>query len=279
MTGPVVQVEAAAATDPGRVRPINEDAYLIAPPFFLVADGLGGHADGEVASRTVVEVFDSLAGGAWATSDDLLEGVARATAEVTALSETGRAPGSTLSGVALSDQGGTPCWLVFNIGDSRTYLVQDGRLHQLTLDHSALTGAGGAAGRNVVTRAIGGGLDRVPATDQWLIPIETGDRVLICSDGLTNEVTDPLIQACLMSEREPRATADALVAAAREAGGRDNITVVVVDAVSVVPMSYRDELSGDTLPDNTLPDHTQPIARVEAPILTVGAASDDERAR
>ncbi|HQV91972.1 MAG TPA: protein phosphatase 2C domain-containing protein [Phycicoccus sp.] len=257
MTSAILDVVSAGMSDAGRHRERNEDSFLTARPVFLVADGLGGHARGEAASSAVVEAFTEIAGRDWLTSEQLLEIIGTASARVRALDSGAGAPGSTVSGVALTHHGGVPCWLVFNIGDSRTYLLEDGQLSQLTVDHAAVRQVGGDAGltRNVITRAIGAGIERPPMADQWLVPAREGQRILICSDGLTNEVTDPLIQASLMSASDPQSAASLLVEAALEAGGRDNVTVVVVDAVTVraapVGMAERD---GETIPDVTESD-------------------------
>lgn len=260
------EVASAGVSDAGVVRDHNEDSYFTARPVFLVADGLGGHARGEVASRAVTEAFTEVAGQEWLTSEQLLDAVNDAAARVRALAGDGPAPGSTLSGVALTHQAGTPCWLVFNIGDSRTYLLDDARFTQLTVDHAAVRKVGGDGGvsRNVITRAIGAGLERPPMTDQWILPARSGQRILVCSDGLTNELSDPLIQACLMEEQDAHEAAKLLVRAARDAGGRDNITVVIVDAVVVTAQPAATD-DGDTLPDITAP----------TPALNAGLPADD----
>lgn len=234
MTEPMLRVSFGAASDTGRVRSANEDSYLITPPVFLVADGMGGHARGDLASQAVANSFTSLGGSRWVAGEAILEAVQQATASIDRLAEGGRPPGSTVSGVGLSNQSGMPCWLVFNVGDSRTYLLREGALTQVSVDHSSTrAGANGVAPRNVITRALGAGLAS-PVVDQWLIPAQAGDRVMICSDGLTNEVTPELMAATLLTEPEPQAAAGSLVASALNAGGRDNVTVVVVDCEAVV---------------------------------------------
>lgn len=233
MTEPLLVVNFGAMTHPGLVRAANEDSYLTVPPVFLVADGMGGHARGEVASRTVVDTFAELSSHQWLTSDDLVTTVDRAAQRVVALGGEGRAPGSTVSGVGMSEQGGMPCWLVFNVGDSRTHLLREGELTQISEDHSAVARGDLTKPKNVITRALGAGLSR-PVADQWLIPAAAGDRILICSDGLSNEVTAELLVATLQAHSNPQVAATALVEAAVNAGGRDNVTAVVVDCVEVV---------------------------------------------
>ena len=255
----VFRVNTGAATDAGRTRSHNEDSYLAAAPLFLVADGMGGHSRGAAASALVVRSFEPLAGREWVSPTDLHEAIAAAAASVATLAGEGSAPGSTLTGVALTRADGRPCWLVFNVGDSRVYLLRDGALEQVSVDHSRrqeLLEAGApaesiAVGRNIITRALGGGSHGVPVVDQWLLPAALGDRVLVCSDGLTTEVTEMFMVATLQSSPDPQEAARALVAAALEAGGRDNVTAVVVDAVAVTGGLASDD--DDTFPPGTSP--------------------------
>lgn len=255
MTEPVLAVTFGATTHAGRVRPTNEDSYLTVPPVFLVADGMGGHSRGEVASRIVTDTFAELSTERWLSPNELVNTVERATDRVTALGGEGRAPGSTLSGVGLTQQGGMPCWLVFNVGDSRTHLLRDGELTQISVDHSAAMRGDTPGPKNVITRALGAGLSR-PVADQWLIPAVIGDRILICSDGLSNELTSELLVATLLSRAISQDAAAALVQAAVEAGGHDNITAVVVDCTDVqstaehaVGVDDSTASSDDTIPD------------------------------
>lgn len=256
MTEPMVEVRFGSATDPGLVRSGNEDSYLTTPPVFLVADGMGGHARGEVASQCVANAFSPLGANRWVTADDVLAAVAEATERINQLGGEGRRPGSTLTGVGLSNQSGMPCWMVFNVGDSRTYLLRDGALAQISVDHSATRTTTEGITRQVITRALGAGLAN-PVVDQWLIPAVPGDRLMACSDGLTNEVTPELLTATLLTEPDPQVAAQTLLAAALRAGGRDNVTVVVVDCQSVVStagdaVSFADTTASDTLPDEEL---------------------------
>jgi len=241
----VFEVRWGAASDPGGQRRENEDAYLATPPVFMVADGMGGHERGGVASRTVVAAFAELSGTARLTSQQLYRTVKAAAREVRAAGGgLAGGPGSTLAGVGLADQDGIPCWLVFNIGDSRVYRLAGGQIEQVSVDHSRvqeLVDAGvidvaqarSHPSQNVITRAIGAGATTEAVADLWLLLAVSGDRMLVCSDGLTRELSDTLVRATLLTESEPQAAADALVAAAVSAGARDNVTVVVVDAVAV----------------------------------------------
>jgi PPM family protein phosphatase len=253
-----------AATDRGLKRAHNEDSYFACPPVFLVADGMGGHQGGDVASRAVVEAFEVLSGDGALTSEALLRTVTQAVGRVRSIASSGRAPGTTLTGVGLASQGTTPCWLVFNIGDSRTYRLSRGVLEQVSVDHSevqAMVDAGALKAdqaqlhekRNVVTRALGGGIPGAPIVDQWLLIARPNDRMLLCSDGLSTELTDQFLMATLQAVSDPQAAAEALVAAAVQAGGRDNVTAVVVDAVGG-PFDDDVDLNEDTLSEEILID-------------------------
>ncbi len=228
-----------AATDRGRVRRLNEDALLAHPPVYLVADGMGGHAAGDGASQVTVAEFAALAGRDAVTPQDVQACFLRAAARVRDAVGPGRTGGTTVAGAAVSLHGGEPYWLVFNVGDSRVYRLSDGVLEQVTVDHSVVQelidsgrlrpqDAEAHPDRHVVTRAVGTG--SVPDPDYWLLPAGRTDRILLCSDGLTQELDDDAIRYLLMDQVDPDAAAQMLVQAAVEAGGRDNVTVVVVDA-------------------------------------------------
>jgi len=234
-----VVLDVGVATAQGQ-RSRNEDSVWAADGLYLVADGMGGHEAGEVASRTAIEVLRGLAVGV-PGPEEARRTVRRAHAFVRDLpSSTGRRPGTTATGVVLTEHGQTPCWLVVNVGDSRTYRMAGGVLEQVTLDHSEvaeLVASGVVPAdqaskhprRNVVTRVLGGGSPHVEP-DVWLLPVSPGDRMLMCSDGLTDELSDARIQAELRAQSGAQAAADSLVAAALAAGGHDNVTVIVVDA-------------------------------------------------
>ncbi|WP_353114777.1 protein phosphatase 2C domain-containing protein [Microbacterium sp.] len=260
---PALIVSAGSATHPGRRRTLNEDAHLASAPVFLVADGMGGHEAGERASATVVAEFSRLIGLPAVQLDDIRVALSRARVAVENLSTagTGRA-GTTLSGVAIASVDGTGYWLALNIGDSRTYRLAGGELEQISVDHSVvqeLIESGELSPeqavhdrrRNIITRAIGA--SSTGDADYWLFPAELGDRMLVCSDGLPVEVPEQRIFEVLMTEPDPQTAADVLVEEAVAAGGRDNITVVVVDAVSVAsrpgtPTTSDEEIDADTRP-------------------------------
>lgn len=262
MTAPLI-VSAGSSTHAGLRRSLNEDALLASAPIFIVADGMGGHEAGERASAAVITEFSPFIGRQSLELDDVLEALGRSRVAVDALSVSamGRA-GTTLSGVVLADVDGMGYWLSFNIGDSRTYRLSGSELEQISVDHSVVqeliesgelsaVEAASDHRRNIITRAIGAG--STGDADFWMFPAELGDRMLICSDGLPSEVPDAQIREILTVESDPQTAAAALVNEAVAAGGRDNITVVVVDAVSVasrpgVQMRADDDIDEDTRP-------------------------------
>lgn len=232
----------SALSDPGLKRTVNEDSMLAQSPVFLVADGMGGYEAGDRASAAVVEAFRAhLSGDAYPTLDDVREALIDADAGVAAVAgSTTRGAGSTVTGVVLVEHEDAPHWLVFNVGDSRVYRHDDGDLEQLTTDHSLgqeLIDRGELSRddlntfgeRNVITRAIGAADS---TADSWLMPVTNGERLLVCSDGLHSELEDEAIRAILTMSGRPDSATDALVQRAKQNGGRDNITVIVIDVVS-----------------------------------------------
>jgi serine/threonine protein phosphatase PrpC len=219
---------------------------LARPPLFVVTDGMGGHAAGEVASAMVVETFEALTSDAALTSDDIVAALARADTAIVSLAR--RDPskagmGATAVGLTALQQGASTYWLVFNVGDSRLYRYQRGELTQITVDHSYVqelidlgrlspTDARSHPERSVITRVLGSGLAQSP--DFWLFPPELGERFLLCSDGLSSEVDDEAIRAVLAIEDSASAIANRLVQAALHAGGHDNVSAIVVDVTSLV---------------------------------------------
>ncbi|HUX69567.1 MAG TPA: protein phosphatase 2C domain-containing protein [Cellulomonadaceae bacterium] len=229
-----------SATDRGLARVANEDALLAYPPVFLVADGMGGVAGGAEASRVAVEEFARLAGRSTATPDEI-HACFRRTAERLAVELAGTRAGTTVAGVAVASVGASAYWLVFNIGDSRVYRWANGALDQITVDHSVvqeLVDRGELAtdlvdthpDRHVITRVLGTSGASEP--DYWMIPAGERDRLLICTDGLSRELRADVVVAGLREHASPQEAATWLVSRAIAAGGRDNVTVVVVDAAS-----------------------------------------------
>ena len=259
-----IVLEFAARTHVGRVRSVNEDSMLAERPVFFVADGMGGHEAGELASAAAVNALSALSGSTVSLRPaDVDAVIEKARDDVDAVSErTERGAGCTLTGVVLVDHVGEPCWYVVNVGDSRVYEHSGTSLMQLTLDHSLqaeLRAAGSAnadsAPRNVITRALGSEDSR---HDAWLIPVTTGSRLLLCSDGLTTELSDEKIRAVLTIGGRPDAVADELVRLACEAGGRDNVTVVIVDIVAGSEPQEDDDF--DATADDTI-EVTRPVRR------------------
>ncbi len=259
-------VIAALATDVGRVRAHNEDAGLITSDLVAVADGMGGHAAGEVASGLAVEALRELGESAEAGElrpKDVLDAVQAANRAI--LQSVARNPeqtgmATTLAGLARVTVGGSPHWAVFNIGDSRVYRVVDGRLTQVSKDHSEVAELVSLGlltpqealvhpARNIVTRCLG--RDRLEPVDSWVFPPHPGERFLLCTDGLTNELRDGTIARILVDGDDPQAIADRLVAAAVDAGGRDNVTVVVV--LGSVGADGGSELDADEADEETAP--------------------------
>ena len=265
---PGLRLSYGYGTDRGLRRELNEDSYIASDPVFAVADGMGGHEAGEVASGMCVRALAQLpqlaTGERTATAGVVQQYLASADESIR--SATGSRAGTTLSGVVVVEQMGVPYWLVMNIGDSRTYRLSQGRLAQVSVDHSEvqelvesgeITAEEAAVHprRHVVTRALGAG-DETEA-DYWLLPIEEGDRVMVCSDGLNGELTDAQMMEILSTVEDPQEAVDALIQAALRRGGRDNITVIVIDARNVLndagvattaPRTAADAEDEDTLP-------------------------------
>lgn len=227
-------------THVGRVRSGNEDALIADQGVFVVADGMGGHAAGEIASGIVVEAFEELVGRDDIHPEEVRERLEVANRRIRAavVEDAARAGmGTTAAGVVQVRTGGTSHWAVVNIGDSRVYRVIGTSLRRVTVDHSEvqeLQDAGLITAaearthplRNVVTRSLGG--HDLPKVDLWVLPPAAGERFLVCSDGLTNELTDDEIAEVLSGDDDPQAIADELVERALDRGGRDNISVIVI---------------------------------------------------
>jgi len=250
------------ATDTGNVRPQNEDAYVASDQLFAVADGMGGHNAGEVASALATTLLLERAVGQTLTPEWFVEAITsinRTIHESAAESTERRGMGTTICALALVKPQGEitePQQVALaNVGDSRIYLARAGTFRQLSVDHSYVQElvtegliteeeARVHPRRNIVTRALG--IDDRVSVDSWLIPLFAGDRFILCSDGLVDEVPTADIAAIVAEQREPQIIADALVALAKRNGGRDNITVVVVDAIGDSPQSFIGEPALET---------------------------------
>jgi serine/threonine protein phosphatase PrpC len=239
-----MEVTYGARTDVGAHRELNEDAVLASPPLFLVADGMGGHAAGEIASAIAVQQLAVLVGQNGLQPEDITRAVAQANDSILAEEASDRSKtgmGTTVTGVYLGMIAGTPHWFVFNVGDSRVYRYASAQLVQVTQDHSEvaeLVSAGRLTEqearthplRNVITKSLG--MSPAPIPDMWVLPVVEGERFLLCSDGLPTEVTDTGIADVLSLGLSAQDTADLLVRDAVAAGGHDNVSVVIVDVPS-----------------------------------------------
>ncbi|MCW3043476.1 MAG: hypothetical protein JWL57_1634 [Actinobacteria bacterium] len=224
----------AAATDVGLVRSNNEDAYLTAPPLFAVADGMGGHRAGEVASAGAIRTLQKEAGH---DTDSLVAAVQSANRAVHA--EAAANPelagmGTTITAMMTTNDAAQ----IVHVGDSRAYLLRDGRLRRLTQDHTVVDRlaregkipaeeADRHPQRSVLERALGVGPE--VDVDVQLLDVRPGDRLLLCTDGLTSMLNDEEIREILLTEKDPEVAARALIDAALAAGGKDNVTAVIVD--------------------------------------------------
>jgi len=241
-------MRAASRTDIGNIRENNEDVLYSSidpvgnlPNLFLVADGMGGHKAGEVASRSAMEFFLKYIGEAPCNDGELLdymtEAVKYANNAVFELSLTDMAyfgMGTTLSACVVADGK----VFIAHIGDSRIYLVNSGKLQQLTNDHT-FVGEMVRAGqfskeeaerhpsKNALTRALG--VERDVSADAPVAAVTSGDMLLLCSDGLNNMVTENDIVKILTSNKDVEKKADTLIERAKKNGGMDNITVVVIE--------------------------------------------------
>jgi PPM family protein phosphatase len=233
-----VSLHVGAKSDVGRMRNDNQDSYLADEPVFAVADGVGGHLGGDVASATAIRVIQDATQDGVARDDleDILRKVNSAIWEQARGAAHLRGMGTTCT-LALIEDGSAH---LAHVGDSRAYLFRAGELSQVTEDHN-LVGKMLSEGRltreeaahhpqrNIITRALG--LDPNVDVDLLTLELREGDRLLICSDGLSSMIEDRTLTEVLSSESDPQAAADRLVEAANEAGGEDNITVVLIDVV------------------------------------------------
>lgn len=251
-----LRLRIGAATHMGLVRDANEDAYHVDEPVGLVvvADGMGGHRGGEVASATALDALRM----ALADGKDLSAAIVDANRAVFE-----KASGdAALAGMGTTLTAGTlveDTFVIGHVGDSRAYLARDGELVRVTADHSLvaeLVRAGELTEeeaetdprRSMITRALG--VDPDVEVDVYPVELHPRDRLLVCSDGLTVMLGEDQIATLLAEEPDPQAAAARLVAAANDAGGADNVTVVVADVV--------DDADSDTGDDSTSPDSPGP---------------------
>ena len=228
-----------ARSDVGLVRGHNEDSFLLRTPLFMVSDGMGGHAAGEVASSIAVETVGEQAPG---TADDVLLGasVEAANMAVIEAAEQGIGkPGMGCTATAVLIEKNKMA--VAHVGDSRAYVLRQGTLVRVTHDHSyveELVDSGQITAdearthpsRSIITRALGSDPDMY--ADHFSLEVNTGDRIILCSDGLSSMISDSEIESVAVSSATPQQAADNLVSAALTAGGADNVTVIVVDVLN-----------------------------------------------
>jgi protein phosphatase len=244
----------AAKTDTGLRREVNEDSFIAQAPLFAVADGMGGHAAGDFASAAVVTRLAEHGGKPVVATSDIDASLHRAVQDMSrGAGVTDEGSGTTVTGIALGIISHEPTWIVYNIGDSRVYRLVGGVLEQLTTDHSIvqeLVDAGQITREeadthphsNVITRAVG--FHEAPIPDYRAIAIESGMRLLVCSDGLTKELTSYGIRHFLVANDRAEKAAAQLVDAALGNGGRDNITVIVIDVLAVARPPARERSEG-----------------------------------
>jgi protein phosphatase len=271
-----------ASTDVGMVRQQNEDSFLAEETLFVVADGMGGHNAGEVASALAVTTLKAGARLGIDTTEDFRELVQQANSAIYTASlddSTQSGMGTTVTALSIVE-GEEPRVLVANVGDSRAYLWRSGALSRLSVDHSYVQelvnegiitpeAARVHPRRNIVTRALG--IDRSVMVDVFTHFVRTGDRIVLCSDGLVDEVADTEIARVLGQHTDPQETAEALVMVANTNGGRDNTTVIVVDVLDDIS-----EPIASSAPDNTAPMQSP---SVDAVAVGAGAVAVKKKSR
>ena len=270
-----------ATTDVGMVRQQNEDAFYAEENLYIVADGMGGHNAGEVASELAVTTVKAGAKSGIRTMDQFREVVQQANTAIYTASlddSTQSGMGTTLTALAVVP-GEQPVVYVANVGDSRTYLFRNGVLSRISVDHSyvqELVNEGIITPeearvhprRNIVTRAMG--IERSVMVDVFSQLVRTGDRLVLCSDGLVDEVSDADITTVLTQHSDPQETAEALVMVANANGGRDNTTVIVVDILDDI--SEPVDLPEADITDSTPAVQSTPPGRATGKKFKVGVA-------
>ena len=273
-----------AATDTGNLRGQNEDSHIAQQGLFAVADGMGGHNAGEVASAMAIEYLRGVALSGVASAEafaQVVRDLNNAIFSAATATTDQRGMGTTLTAAALLDstsETDQPSQIVIaNVGDSRTYLLRSGELRQLSVDHSyvqelvtegllTIDEARTHPRRNIVTRALG--IDAQVSVDTWTIPMFDGDRFMLCSDGLVDEVPLDEITEMMREHTTPQQVAERLVTAAKWHGGRDNITVIVLD-VSINAATTEVVAAPDITPDTASESTTSNKKRVLALVVVV----------
>ena len=266
-----MKVAVGAASDIGQVREGNEDSYLVIAPLYAVADGMGGHRGGEVASNLALETVQQLFEQGSGTLAEQIEQANRAVFERSQQDRSVSGMGTTLT-AALIDGGRAH---LAHVGDSRAYLLREGDLTLLTEDHTLVhkmvmegeiteDEAETHPHRSILTRALG--VDATVQVDESDVDLANGDRLLLCSDGLTGMISDDQIRQILGRNADPQTAVDELVQEANQAGGIDNITAVILDFVE--DGSGKESTVAATMPHT--PTHERPI-RGRSDVTIVGA--------
>jgi serine/threonine protein phosphatase PrpC len=272
-------------TDTGRARADNEDSAYARPPLYVVADGMGGAQAGEVASALAVEEFRGgliAEGTAEHRLSERVQAANRRIYETAHQKLEHEGMGTTLTAVYLDDSN----LAVAHVGDSRAYIFRDGELVRLTHDHSLveelirrgkLTPEQAAAHpqRSIITRALG--IEPEVEVDTWTYPMRAGDVVLLCSDGLTSMISEAQIASVLAEQPDLERAGERLIAEANEAGGRDNITVVLfrledIDSDAEQSPSAEDSTEVDMQP-------VRPQGEVDDQVPTNGGGGSDQATR
>ena len=278
-----------AATDTGNLRGQNEDSHIAQQGLFAVADGMGGHNAGEVASAMAIEYLRGVALGGVASAEafaQVVRDLNNAIFSAATATTDQRGMGTTLTAAALLDstsETDQPSQIVIaNVGDSRTYLLRSGELRQLSVDHSyvqelvtegllTIDEARTHPRRNIVTRALG--IDAQVSVDTWTIPMFDGDRFMLCSDGLVDEVPLNEITEMMREHTTPQQVAERLVTAAKWHGGRDNITVIVLDVsinAATTEVVAAPDITPDTASESTTSNKKRVLALVVVVLLCIG---------
>jgi protein phosphatase len=274
-----------AVTDPGRKRRRNEDAYVVEPPLFAIADGMGGAQAGEIASRLATAALRE--GGGVETGGeqrivDLIQEANRRVYDRSSTDPNTSGMGTTIT-VALVEDGSVAFG---HVGDSRAYLIRDASMEQLTEDHSLVnellkTGrlsreeAEVHPQRSVITRALG--TDPDVDVDTFSVPARTGDLFLLCSDGLTDMVSEHSILSVVERNRNDiEAALRALVKAANRGGGQDNITVVAFE-ITDEPLASDGDTREQVLPGETASAEEDTLTEADGvPVVDTAVISLDE---
>ena len=286
----MIRATAGATTHVGQVRDGNEDNYVVIEGLYFVADGMGGHSAGEVASEIAVRILEEVYTDpkVRVSSPGLLAdaiSTANTAIYMEAMHDSSKSGmGTTLTGLAVTNAVDNQI-VVANVGDSRTYLWRHGELRQVTKDHShvqtlvdrgAITRAEARVHfqRNIVLRAMG--IESWVDIDTYPMSVEDGDRFILCSDGLVDEADDDEIEAEIRLSTSVQDLADRLVALANRNGGRDNITVVVVD-FEVAPSESSSEAksSAPVAESVAVTDVEEPVTE-EIPVTGPAVAIIDE---